>query len=259
LSIINLKYKKIYAKIKTKILYRPEERVVGEFMIVDNRYTFVAEKAWGDRFNIIPSVTCKSVPAAISAHPDMTLFQLEEKVFICAPDCFEEYKKRVFCSGTTLICGEKQLGSTYPEDVAYNVLKINNLALGKILAADPVVLNHLTDKKIELINVNQGYSKCSVCTFSGCAITADEGIFSALKNRGTEVLKIPYGEIKLTGYDYGFIGGASGEYKGEIFFFGDLDSVSYGQKIREFICSKGKTINEIKNYPLTDVGTITFC
>ena len=232
---------------------------MSKFMIVDNRYAFVAEKAWGDRFEIIPSVTCGHINPAVSAHPDMALFQLEKKVFICAPECFEEYKRRLTCCGATLICGEKQLGSTYPEDVAYNILKINNLALGKILAADPVILRCLKDKKTEFINVNQGYSKCSVCIFSGCAITADEGIFSALESRGTDVLKIPYGEIKLTGYNYGFIGGASGEFFGEVFFFGDLYTVSYGQKIREFIFSKGKTVHEIKNYPLTDVGTIMFC
>lgn len=230
------------------------------FMIVDNRYAEVSEKAWGDKFEIIPSVTCRHISVSCSAHPDMVLFQAEEKVFICAPCCYGEYEKRLSRSDITLICGEKELKSTYPEDVAYNILKTDNLALGKFSAADPLVIKYLTDKRIELINVNQGYSKCSSCVFSNCVITADEGIFSVLKERGKDVLKIPSGEIKLTGYDYGFIGGASGESRdGEIFFFGDLDSVSFGYKIREYILSKGKKIHEIKNYPLTDVGTIMFC
>ena len=230
------------------------------FMIVDNRYVNVAKRAWGDRYEIIPSVTSSHLAESVSAHPDMVLYPLKEKMFICAPDCYEEYKKRFEESGVELICGEKELKSTYPCDIAYNILKTDNLALGKFQETDPVILKYLKKQKIELVNVNQGYTKCSVCVFSDCAITADSGIFSALNKKGIDTLKIPCGEIKLKGYDYGFIGGASGEnHEGEVFFFGDLDSVSYGGKIREFILSKGKTLCEIKNYPLTDVGTIMFC
>ena len=230
------------------------------FMIVDNRYVNVAKNTWGDRYEIIPSVTSSYLCEPVSAHPDMTLFRLEEKTFISAPDCYEEYKKRLRNTNVKLICGEKRLKSTYPYDIAYNILKTDNLAFGKFLLSDTVVLNSLKDAKTELINVNQGYSKCSVCYFGGCAITADEGIFSALCENGIDTLKIPYGEIKLKGYDYGFIGGASGvNEEGEVFFFGDLDSTSYGGKIREFVLAKGKTMFEIKNYPLTDVGTIMFC
>lgn len=230
------------------------------FMIVDNRYVNIAENAWKDKYEIIPSVTSLYLDEGVNTHPDMTLFRLEEKIFICAPDCYEEYKKRLKRTGVKLICGEKNLKSTYPDDIAYNILKTDNLALGKFKDSDPVVIKYLKDEKIELINVNQGYSKCSVCYFENGAITADSGIFSALTKKRIDTLKIPCGEIKLKGYDYGFIGGASGVNKeGEVFFFGDLDSVSYGRRIREFILSKGRTLFEIKNYPLTDVGTIMFC
>lgn len=229
-------------------------------MIVDNRYASVAEKVWGDEFIVVPSVTCTSLSEPVSAHPDMTLFPVCEKTFVCAPEVFGEYEKKLSPFGIKLICGETTLKSNYPKDIAYNIFKTEKFALGKFASTDNVILNLLNKSGIEMTEVKQGYSKCSVCGFGSCAITADNGLFDALKDKGMNVLKVPCGEIVLEGYDYGFIGGASGERKnGEVFFFGDLESITYGGKIRDFVLENGWRVREIKGYPLTDTGTIFFC
>ena len=228
-------------------------------MIVDNRYADIAYKAWGKEYEIIPSLTCSSLAEPVSAHPDMVLFKIGEREFICAPDVYEEYKKLLSPIGVEVFCGKKQLKSNYPEDIAYNILKADTSAFGKFSETDEMIINHLRDKNISMINVKQGYSKCSVCSFSGGAITADDGMYSALTECGIDTLKIPFGEILLSGYDYGFVGGMSGENKdGELFFFGDLKMLSFGEKILEFLLQKKKRIHQIDNMMPTDVGTIMF-
>ena len=230
-----------------------------QYLITDRRYEDVARKSWGDKYIIIPSVNCKSLSDPVSYHPDMVLFKTAPKEYICAPDVFCEYETLLKPLGINLICGKTELGCNYPSDIAYNVLKSEKTALAKFSATDPDIISYLDAHGIKKINVSQGYSKCSVCAGDGWAITADEGICRALKNEGKDVLQIPPGEIQLFGYDYGFIGGASGiSESGGVYFFGDLSSVSFGRDIYDFLCKKKIEIFQIKNYPLTDVGTIMF-
>lgn len=230
-----------------------------DIMLIDNRYIEIALAQWGNNYEIIPSVTCHELDKPVCAHPDMVLFKIGRKEFICAPNVYDEYKKLLSDFGVKLICGKKELKSNYPEDIAYNVLKTDNFALGNFSHTDETIINFLDKEKIKMINVKQGYSKCSVCSFSNGAITADCGIYSALKNNDVDALKIPCGEILLPGYNYGFIGGASGENEqGEIFFFGNIKKTSFGKEILNFLWAKGKTVHQIENTKLTDVGTIMF-
>lgn len=230
-----------------------------DVMLIDNRYAEIAKAHWGDRYEIIPSVTCRELSEPVSAHPDMVLFKTGKREFICAPNVYDKYKKLLSDYNVKLICGKKELKSNYPEDIAYNILKTDNFALGNFLHTDETIKDYLQNEKIEMINVKQGYSKCSVCSFTGGAITADEGMFNALVNSGIDALKISSGEIILSGYDYGFIGGASGENAdGEIFFFGDPLLHSFGKIVFDYLYLKGKRIHYIENLHLTDVGTIMF-
>jgi len=232
---------------------------MDKHMIIDNRYIHIAESVWKDTFSIIPSVTCSVLSAPVSAHPDMALFKTEEKEFICSPDVFSDYEKTLKKYDVKLICGEKKLSCNYPEDIAYNVLKTDKFAFGKFTETDSKIIKYLENKKIDKINIKQGYAKCSVCNFYGGIISSDAGICKAALGVGLDFLQIPQGEIKLPGYDYGFIGGASGlNSNGDVFFFGDLSSVSYGNLIYDFLKKKNIKIHEIKNFPLTDVGTVMF-
>lgn len=65
---------------------------------------------------------------------------------------------------------------------------------------------------IEIVNINQGYARCSTLILNNrTAVTADISVKNALEKDGAKVLLISSGDIKLEGYDYGFIGGASGK------------------------------------------------
>ncbi len=60
----------------------------------------------------------------------------------------------------------------------------------------------------------------------------------------------------LSGYDYGFIGGASGFAYGCLLFFGDICKHKSFQNIKRFAEIKGVELEYMKDFPLTDVGTI---
>jgi len=87
-------------------------------------------------------------------------------------------------------------------------------------------------------------------------ITPDIGIQKACLNAGLDVLLIEKGQVVLEGYDYGFIGGASGKVGNRIIFNGDITLHSDYDKIRSFIEARNLEIVYFDQYPLTDIGSI---
>ena len=83
------------------------------------------------------------------------------------------------------------------------------------------------------------------------------GILSALKKSpDLGVLPVSQGHVKLDGFEYGFLGGASGRVGDEIVFNGDLSAHPDYEAIREFIESRGLAVRFFPEYPLTDIGSI---
>lgn len=218
-------------------------------IIIDSKFSDVAEKLWGNKHKIIPSFSCEKLQPQVASHPDMTIVPVGD-VFVCCPESFDYYKAYL---GKKLIRGETKLSPHYPNDIAYNVLIYKDFAFGKEDFLDPVVKKVLKDKNIKLINVNQGYAKCSSAVTKNGVITADKGIYEALVKNGVNALKINEGHVKLKGYDYGFIGGASGIIDEKLTFFGDVTQHPDFLKIKDF-CE----FSYIEDFELTDVGTI-FC
>ena len=110
----------------------------------------------------------------------------------------------------------------------------------------------------EMIQVKQGYAKCSVCFVTDRAfITEDPSIAHALEKRGADVLRIAPGDIYLSERHYGFFGGASGKLaKDRLAVAGSLAAHRDGRRIREFAQQNGVDIVELTNCPITDIGGI---
>ena len=215
-------------------------------IIVDRRFLKIAQRYFTEQ-KIIPSFCSEKIQKPICAHPDMALCQIGEKI-VCSPDSFKYYRE---CLGKEVLCGETSLFCDYPYDIAYNVLVYKNFAFCKEEYADFCVKEELRRQNIEIININQGYAKCSAVVCDEGIITADEGIYRAVKSCGINALKITPGFVVLPGYDYGFIGGASGIVDGKLAFFGDIRQHPDYSKISDF-CD----FNYIPDFPLTDIGTI---
>lgn len=227
--------------------------------IVDNRYYDTFCKTLGKGLTVLPSATCKSLDAPVSAHPDMVLFTAEKGEVICAKEVYEEYQKILSSFGIKLVQGAATLHRDYPNDVAYNVLSTPCGVFAKFESTDKQIIDLLEKNQIRKTSVRQGYARCSTLSFGKALISADSGIIKAGRAAGLSVLSITPGFVKLPGYDYGFIGGASGVLADDtVAFFGDLSLHPDGKKIRDFITEKGFFIKEVIGQPLTDIGTI-FC
>lgn len=198
---------------------------------------------------------CPALPQPVSGHIDLMTVQIGESHF-AAPE--SEPLLSPYWNGSKITVAE-HLQAEYPGDVLLSALQVEGYLLCRISSISKDVKRKALQENLELLDVNQGYVKCSVCKCSEHAvITDDPSIASALRSQtAVRVLEISKGDIRLPGYSYGFIGGASGKVGNTLYFFGNLDGVRDAGKIRDFLAE-----NEIPyvclshSQPLTDIGGI---
>lgn len=191
---------------------------------------------------------------AISHHPDINCFVTPNRV-VLAEYCYKQLKNDFERLNFEVICGGK-LGMKYPQNIGLNGLLLDKTFVHKLEDTDNQLLK-LMDR-YKQININQGYSKCScVLVDDQALITSDKGIYEALKGDFYCLLVSPQ-QVTLEGFDYGFIGGASGHSESFVFFNGNVESHSDYEAIECFIRSRGKYIVQIKDQPLVDLGSFLF-
>lgn len=149
------------------------------------------------------------------------------------------------------------VGKTYPADCIYNAACTGRFFIHKLDITDKVLLKAAEEMGMILVDVPQGYSKCSVVVVDETGIiTSDMGIAKKCEGAGVDVLTVEAGHIALPGFKYGFIGGASGRIGDRIYFEGDLSSHPDFEKIVDFIDSRGLKAVYNKEMPITDIGSI---
>ena len=186
----------------------------------------------------------------IRSHADIQVHSAGERL-ICAPEVYGYYNERL--TGADIVCGAREVGAKYPADILYNACGMGDTVICNAAHTAPEVLGEYK----RVLNVRQGYAKCSICVVSdSAAVTSDEGIYKILKDNGFDVLKIRPGYIRL-GKMAGFIGGASGLLRqGLIGFCGDLMSHPDGAEIAAFCRSAGVDTVSLGKGGLVDVGSI---
>lgn len=151
-----------------------------------------------------------------------------------------------------------EIGFAYPKNICFNAVCLDKYFIHNLKYTSPTLLQETQKRKLKLINVKQGYTKCNIVAVDGHSIiTSDDGIFKTLSNYSDiDVLKIRQGFVKLDGFDYGFLGGASGRVENEIVFNGNLSSHPDFSVICEFIQSRGLKVKYFSEYELKDIGSI---
>ncbi len=198
----------------------------------------------------------------VASHSDMLLFIGFGKIF-CHTMYYNSHKELIdlllSVSGIELILSDEKTGEKYPLDVLFNACLLNNRLICNEKTVSKLILNEAKERGIEIINVPQGYTKCSVCPVSENAIiTSDKPIADACRTHGIDVLLICEGNISLPPYNYGFIGGTAGYCDGKVYFCGSLATHPNGEKIKKFCTEHGADAVELSNEVLQDVGTIFF-
>lgn len=206
---------------------------------------------------IIICPPCKDLYNEVCGHPDMLMHFIDKGTAVVHKNMDKNFIKKLNHIGIDVILSDDSLTDKYPKDIILNALNLPELFVHNLKYTDNVLLNNVKGKK--LINVNQGYTKCSSAVIDAHSIiTSDAGIYTALLEEDIDVLKIPSGDILLPDFDCGFIGGCCGSFDNYIVFFGDLNYYSYSEKIFAFLKKHKMNPIFLKKGKLTDRGSIFF-
>ena len=199
-------------------------------------------------------ITC--LPQSMQYHADLSFCYLGEGVAVCAPEAYDYYREQLAFTPIELIKGEKEVGSNYPLDAAYNVAIVGGVLYCKEAVCDNVLLKVAQSMGYEIVNINQGYGKCSVCPVDeNSAISADMSFFKAATKKGVEVLLITNEGISLQGFENGCVGGCASETdKNTRWIKGDGKTLPSYEEIRRFLEKREISISEGKG-AVTDFGS----
>ncbi len=186
-----------------------------------------------------------TVAEPVSDHTDMFMCKLGVRDEAKVISYFDEKDKRT------------GLSSAYPLDIPYNAACTGFYLIHNLRYTAPAVLDAARGAGMKLVDVRQGYAKCSVVIVDeDSVITYDRGIAAACRNAGMHVLVTAPGHVLLPGYDTGFIGGTSGRVGDTVYFYGDLAAHPDCEAIAGFIEERGLKVKWFGGRPLTDIGSI---
>lgn len=206
---------------------------------------YISENAFAEVIRYIESKGCEiirvskhaDVQDAVAAHPDIYMCRLSAG-----------RNSDIYFGDASLLSHE------YPGDVLYNAA-----CLGKyIICSKHTSQDLIKASGLEPIYVGQGYCKCNLVVVDEThVITEDEGIAKAL-SAYSEIccLLVSPHQTVLSGFPYGFIGGASGRVGDEIIFNGNIKAHSDYEAIKRFIESCGLAVRSFDGLPLSDIGSI---
>lgn len=193
--------------------------------------------------------------APVSRHADILANHVGNNTFL-ADYRQKELIKFIEQAGGT-VKAIKNIKSPYPNDCLLNFADIGDYIICNKSILSQEIVDLLPQKQI--IDVKQGYSKCSVCIVKhNTIITDDISIYNAVSQYDNiKSLLIEKGSVHIEKYDYGFIGGCCGLVdKNLLLFNGDLSTHTDFDKIKNFLYDNGVNYIDVKGKPLTDIGSI---
>lgn len=186
---------------------------------------------------------------SVRNHADMAAYRLSDGKIILDKRQLEAGNK-LKKLGTDVIYTDDDISGAYPDDILLNAAKIGDTVIGKMSN----ISRAIKDDAKNLIDVRQGYAKCSICVVNDNAfITDDKSIYDKCKDN-FDVLLIDKGDILLEDKDYGFIGGASGKLWDTVYFFGSLSYHRDGDKIKAFLEKHNAEYVYLFDEKLIDIG-----
>ena len=197
---------------------------------------------------------------AVKNHPDLYLLHCSADMAFSAKNICsiigEDNFDFVFRGIETEFDKDKVI--KYPEDVFLNSVILGNKLICCKKFIHTAIAEYAERVNLEIINVNQGYTKCNICVVNDNAIiTEDYGIANVLLGAGFEVLLLEKNFVKLQGYKYGFIGGASGKIaEDRLAFFGDVTKHPEYDRIYAFLKRYDVAPISLSNEALTDFGSL---
>lgn len=203
----------------------------------------------------------KKLYTAIESHPDIVLCNVEKDILI-ESDSYKYLSSELERFDYNLIQTQAIENGKYPGNIKLNLAYTSKFAIHNFKHTDEKLLKTIDElleaNKIVKINTRQGYSKCSILIIDyNSIITSDAGVYECVKDQ-MNCLLISKGHIRLNTLEYGFIGGASGRYKNEIWFYGDISKHPDYKNIKSFIENRNLKLKYFEEFELEDIGSILF-
>ncbi len=194
-----------------------------------------------------------SLPEYIRYHADMNIFHYWNNEAVLTGKTAGEGQGLFFSS-----LSYESTGSEYPDDCRLNAVRIDNKLICNPASVSDKILKKAESDGLIIIPVKQGYTKCSVCVVdAGSIITDDESIYKSAANYFDDILYVQKGSIRLSGMNYGFIGGCTGKLgKNKLAFNGRIESHTDSNKIIDFLDKHKIEAVELTDDTLEDIGSI---
>lgn len=207
-----------------------------------------------DKFDVIASCCLDDLTHYERYHADMQMLNLNGNLFVNG-NCKGVIKTLDKLKVSYIKCDG--IGSRYPDNVALNAALVGGVLLCKEKALHSNVKEYCVKNSIKVLNVNQGYTKCSTLILNrNTIITDDESVEKVSLINNINVLKISKGDIVLDNQTEGFIGGASAVIDNTVYFFGDITLHHDGIKIVEFLGVNNLDYECVIPGRLVDIGGI---
>ena len=226
------------------------------------KYVIVAEnfpeeaaeklKAYG---KVVRTRANKNLLKGLDTHTDILVHPLPKGEIVVDRDNLEYYKK-IF-PDKKILPSHSILSKEYPKDVPLNVFTFKKYFIHNLKYTDKFLLDYYKESGYDLVNIKQGYAKCSSLVTDDFIITSDGGIYESLRDF-IPIYKIDHKQIKLQNFNYGFIGGASGVLGKKIFFTGDFSNHSSHEEILKIIKKYNYEIEILSKDQIEDFGSIYF-
>ncbi len=226
------------------------------------KYVIVAEnfpedsaeklKAYGE---VVRTRANKNLLKGLDTHTDILVHPLPSGELVVDRDNFEYYKK--ILPDKKILPSHSSLSKKYPKDVPLNAFTFKKNFIHNLKYTDKFLLDYYKESGYDLVNIKQGYAKCSSLVTDDFIITSDGGIYESLRDF-IPIYKIDHKQIKLQNFNYGFIGGATGVLGKKIFFTGDFCYHSSHEEILKIIKKYNYEIEILSKDPIEDFGSIYF-
>lgn len=189
-------------------------------------------------------------------HTDLQFLHYNKDTVFVLKECtsLKENLKKYF---PNVIEISKNIEKDYPNNVMLNCVVLNGKLICNTKTIADEVLQMAIKDNLKIINVNQGYIKCSTCIVNENAIiTSDKSIYKSCRNE-MDVLLIRQGYIKLSGTDYGFIGGSSFKYnRNTLVFTGNIKLHPDYESIKSFVENHNVELLSLTENTMIDIGSI---
>ena len=228
----------------------PDKKVVHA--VVSSQYTQVISALKDSDIVPVTVSSCESVLFPLRNHSDMIFSYLGNGKFIIEHSQ-QKLLNELTLYGLTCIDENIELKPEYPFDIL-----LNSCIVGNYVFCSEKHTHELIMKSKSVINIKQGYAKCScIPVDENSIITDDLSVYNSAIKFGFDALLVEKGQVCLEGFDTGFIGGCCGKINHDIIAFcGDIHNHSDYRQINSFLRERNVFPHSLFGGELIDIGSI---